>query len=69
MPLTFDMYVFTHRVPTLTGKVCEFGLYFSRSGKVLEFHRNIENRGKIGYFIAGQGSFVVPTSDSAERLM
>jgi hypothetical protein len=33
------------RVPTLPGKVREFGLYFSRSGKVFEFHRNRENPG------------------------
>jgi hypothetical protein len=29
-----------------TRKVREFGLYFSRSGKGLEFHRNRENPGE-----------------------
>jgi hypothetical protein len=37
--------------------------------KSLNFTEILKIGGKIGYFIAGQGSFVVPTSDSAERLM
>ena len=54
------------RVPTLPGKVREFGLRFSRSGTVLEFHRNGENPGenrefyRRSRFIWVHRSFVVP---------
>ena len=61
-----ELYTCKYRVPTLTGKVWEFGLRFSRSGTVLEFHRNRENPGKNrefyrrSRFIWVHRSFVVP---------